>query len=83
MRGACQQTPSSKTFNTKTKFLKEANLNFCGLRRRAEYPEFLEFVNDYDLLLFSGTKIDDTDVISFPGFVVLLSRAIHTTFWLC
>ena len=33
-----------------------------------EYPEFLEFVNDYDLLLFSETKIDDTDIISFPGF---------------
>ena len=68
MLGAGQQTPSSNTSNTETKFLKVASLNVCGLRRRAEIPELLEFVNDYDLILFSETKVDDTVVILFPRF---------------
>ena len=39
-----------------------ANLNVCGLRRRSNFPEFLEIVQRFDLLCFSETKIDGTDV---------------------
>ena len=45
-----------------------ATLNVCGLRRRSNFPEFLEFVQRFDLLCFSESKIDETDVISFPGY---------------
>lgn len=40
----------------------------CGLRRRAEYPDFIDLVNSYDLICFSESKIDKFDVISFPGY---------------
>ena len=40
----------------------------CGLKRRAEYPEFIDFVKNYDLVCFSESKIDATDIISFPGY---------------
>ena len=40
----------------------------CGLKRRSEYPDFTEFVNNYDLMCFSGAKIDAADIISFPGY---------------
>ena len=45
-----------------------ATLNVCGLRRRSNFPEFLEFVQRFDLLCLNETKIDETDVISFPGY---------------
>ena len=38
------------------------------MRRRSNFPEFLEFVQRFDLRCFSETKIDETDVISFLGY---------------
>ena len=40
----------------------------CGLMKRAEYPDFIDMVESFDLICFSESKIDDTDVISFPGY---------------
>lgn len=45
-----------------------ATLNVCGLRKRSNFPEFFEFMQQFDLLCFDETKIDETDVISFPGY---------------
>ena len=44
------------------------SLNVCGLKKRAEYPDFIDMVESFDLICFSESKIDDTDVISFPGY---------------
>ena len=35
---------------------------------RVQYPEFLELVNDYDILCFVETKTDDVDEIDLHGF---------------
>ncbi|MEW8548622.1 MAG: reverse transcriptase family protein [Candidatus Thiodiazotropha sp.] len=43
-------------------------MNVCGLKRRAQYPDFIDMVENYDLLCFTETKIDETDIISFPGY---------------
>ena len=59
---------SYNQLNDNKRSFKFASLNVCGLKRRAEYPEFIEFVKKYDLVCFSETKIDATDIISFPGF---------------
>ena len=59
-------TRCEKALNIKD--FKMASLNVCGQRKKAEYPDFLEFIENYDLLFFSETKIDETDVISFPGY---------------
>lgn len=45
-------------------------INICGLKRRIQYPEFLELVNDYDILCFVETKTDDVDEIDLPGFII-------------
>ena len=53
-----------------------ATLNVCGLRRRSNFPEFLEFVKRFDLLCLNETKIDETDVAvsHFQGTIVYTSH---------
>ena len=48
---------------------KFSSLNVCGLKRRADYPEFIELVNKYNLICFSESKIDENDVVSIPGYM--------------
>ncbi|MEW8547682.1 MAG: endonuclease/exonuclease/phosphatase family protein [Candidatus Thiodiazotropha sp.] len=45
-----------------------ATLNVCGLKRRSQYPDFIEYFDKYDLICFVETKLEDTDVVSIPGF---------------
>jgi hypothetical protein len=45
-------------------------INVCCLKRRIQYPEFLELVNDNDILFFVETKTDDVNEINLPGFIV-------------
>ena len=56
--------------SAQTKQLQIATLNVCGLKTRSQYPEFIELCNNYDLLCFSETKTEQTDVISIPGFIM-------------
>ncbi|CAC5420220.1 unnamed protein product [Mytilus coruscus] len=43
-------------------------LNVCGLKRRIQYPEFLELINEFSILCFVETKTDNLDVIDLPGY---------------
>ena len=43
-------------------------MNVCGLKRRICYPEFIEFINNYDLFCVIETKLDDYDNVSIPGY---------------
>ena len=63
-----QHTDPISVGTSKQKTIKIGSLNVCGLRRRAQYPDFVELVNEYDILCFSETKTDETDIITFPGF---------------
>ena len=45
------------------------SLNVCGIKRKLQYPEFINFISNYDILCFVESKTDDTDVIEIPGFV--------------
>ena len=49
-------------------------MNVCGLRKKLNYPEFLNFVCNYDILCFTETKTDNTDVIDIPGYIVLMKN---------
>jgi exonuclease III len=51
--------------------------NVCGLKRRIQYPEFLELVNDYDILCFVETKTDDVDEIDLPGFIIKMKNRFY------
>ena len=48
--------------------MKIATLNVCGLKKRSQYPDFVEYFDKYDLICFVETKLEDIDVISIPGF---------------
>ena len=65
MNSPCDAKPKLNA-NCAFKF---ASLNVCGLKRRADYPEFIELVNKYDLICFSESKIDENDVVSIPGYM--------------
>ena len=43
-------------------------LNVCGLKSRLNFPEFIETLACYDVLCVTETKLDETDVISIPGY---------------
>ena len=45
------------------------SLNVCGIKRKLQYPEFINLISNYDILCFVESKTDDTDVIEIPGFV--------------
>ena len=49
----------------------------CGLSKRANYPEFIELVNKYDVLCFVETKTDDCDQIDLPGFQMVYMKIEH------
>ena len=38
-------------------------MNVCGLRKKLNFSEFFNFVCNYDILCFTETKTDNTDVI--------------------
>ena len=50
------------------------SLNGCGLKRRSQYPEFIELVKNYDILCFVETKTDDMDEIDLPGYYVKMKN---------
>ena len=41
---------------------------FVVLKGVRSIPSFFDFVKNYDLVCFSESKIDATDIISFPGY---------------
>lgn len=45
--------------------------NVCGLERRLHYPEVLNIIDSYDIVCIVETKLDNTDVISVPGYTFL------------
>ena len=45
-------------------------LNVCGLKTRLCFPIFLHFINQYDILCFVETKLDDIDKIDIPGYIL-------------
>ncbi|KAL4239214.1 hypothetical protein ACF0H5_000031 [Mactra antiquata] len=47
--------------------LRIGSLNVCGLKRRYKYPEFVSFVNQFDILCLSETKVDQYDVFDIPN----------------
>ena len=68
-----QNTDQSKNIlherSVSYKTLQFVTLNVCSLKTRSKYPDFVDFCNKYDFLCFTETKIEETDVISIPGFI--------------
>lgn len=48
--------------------LKMLSLNVSGLKRRLNYPEFLEQMKHYDVIILLETKLDTTDIVDIDGY---------------
>ena len=46
----------------------------CGLLRRSQYPEFIDLIQQYDILCLVESKTDDCDNIELPGFISLMKN---------
>ena len=55
--------------NQSMSYYKCAFVNVCGLYSKLKVPDFIEFVNKYDIVALAETKIGDYgnfDIIGFP-----------------
>ena len=50
--------------------IKIVSLNVCGLAARLRCPEFISFLQKYDIIGLQETKTDVTDDIYIPGYKV-------------
>ena len=44
------------------------------------YPEFIEMINDFDILCLVETKTDDYDIINIPGYTVKIKNRKFMSF---
>ena len=40
------------------------------------YPEFIEMINDFDILCLVETKTDVCDIITIPGYIVKMKNLL-------
>jgi hypothetical protein len=43
-------------------------LNVCGVKSKIMYPDFCQFISQYDLICLVETKLADTDTVDLPGY---------------
>jgi hypothetical protein len=55
-------------------------LNCCGNKTQFNYPEFIEMINDFDILCLVETKTDDCDIINIPGYTVKMKNRKFMSF---
>ena len=51
-------------------WLKIVTINVGGLKSKVKYPEFQEFVSDYDIIWVTGTHLDMFDVIDLANYFI-------------
>ena len=56
---------------------KTLSLNVSGLKRRIDYPDFVEFINKYDLFCVSETHLDSSDIVDIPGYTFIPKHRTH------
>ena len=48
--------------------LKILSLNVCGLKSKLIHPEFIDLLNQYDIIGLQESKLDDIDIVDIKGF---------------
>lgn len=72
-KSQCGNTQNKQYNDGKTHInqLKILTLNVCGLNSKLKCPEFISFLNHYDIIGLQETKTDDTDThIEIPGYKI-------------
>ena len=47
------------------------------MKRRVQYPDFISFVNQYDVVCLAETKLDETDVVLLDGYTFISQPRKH------
>ena len=50
--------------------LKIGSINVCGLCAKLKTPDFYDYVNNYDILFMTETKLDDLDECNIDGYTL-------------
>ena len=71
-----QHTPSTNNQNqpntpTQPTKLLISLINVCGVKNRKKSVKFYKFINNYDVILMTETKLNELDRIDFPGFKLI------------
>ncbi|MEW8546069.1 MAG: endonuclease/exonuclease/phosphatase family protein [Candidatus Thiodiazotropha sp.] len=71
--GECSDTTKTSNDVCSSKFekLRCASLNVCGIKRRVNYPEFCELVQEHDIFCVAETKLDKHDTVQIEGYTFL------------
>ena len=51
-------------------YLSCLSLNVCGVRSKLLYPEFVDYISQYDVICLLESKLADTDEIHIDGFTM-------------
>ena len=63
--------------NSKFKKLKFVSLNVCFLCAKLKFPDFQNFVNQYDIICLTELRTDQYDDVNIDGFrFISASRAV-------
>ena len=76
-----QHTPSTNSQNqqntpTQPTKLLISLINVCGVKTRMKSVEFYNFINNYDVILMTKTKLEELDQIAFPGFKLITKNRL-------
>ena len=76
-----QHNPSTNNQNQRstptqpTKLL-IALINVCAVKTRMKSVEFYNFINNFDVILMTETKLDELDQIAFPGLRLITKNRL-------
>ena len=84
MKKNCNVNPSGKVVNhtsnkvnrcldnhsdlTERRTIKILFINVNFLRKKLDFPDFIDYLQNYDIISFAETKLDEYDQLDIPGF---------------
>lgn len=52
-------------------------MNVNGLKRKIEYPDFVDMVKNYDVFYVSETHLDSTNIVDIPGYTFISKHRVQ------
>ena len=74
---ARQPIKLTRHYKTAKTELSVVHINVCGLKSRMKCVEFFDFLNKYDIIMMTKTKLDDIDDLTFSVFKLITKNRKH------
>lgn len=55
------------------------SINVCGIKLKLNYPEFIQFINIFDIVGVQESKLDNLDSICVPCFSVFVNNRTESS----